>query len=76
MTNHQATLSRIRMATSHSDTGPYTASKSFYDGVRAKFLQESARYLRAGITAGDTVTLPAEPNAVPHKVQGQYRPCY
>ena len=76
MTNHKATSSRNKMATSHSDTRPYTASKSFYDDVRAKFLQESARYLRTGITAGDTVTLPADTNPVNHKAQGRYRPCY
>ena len=76
MTNHPATSSDIRMATSQSDTGPYTASKLFYESVRARFLQQSARYLRTGITGGNTVARRADAKPVVHKAQGNYRPCY
>jgi hypothetical protein len=50
MIDNQLTLSSIRMATSHSRSGAYIASKTFYDDVREQFLQDSARYLRSGCT--------------------------
>ena len=75
MINHQATSSSIRMATSDSGTGPCTASKLFYDSVRARFLQVSARYLRAGIIVGNAVSERAGANPVHHEARGQYRPC-
>ena len=76
MINHHTTSSSIRMATSHSDTVPYTASKLFYESVRARFLQQSARYLRTGIAGGDAVSRRADAKPVHHEAQGQYRPCY
>jgi hypothetical protein len=75
MINHHATLSSIRMATSHSDTGAYTAGKQFYESVKARFLQQSARYLRTGITDGNAVSSRTNAKPLHHKVQGQYRPC-